>query len=251
MKEVPLTKGKAALVDDEDYLEVSKYKWLLTRGNSKFYAGRDVIIAGRKTRLLLHRELLGAPRGLVVDHKDGDGLNNCRSNIRLATKSQNQQNQRAQARVGKHSRFKGVSYQADSSDRPWKAYIFVGDVKVSLGHFQREERAAQAYNSAAVRYFGEFALLNDVANDDFSSAEDIAESLSRSGAVQRARKKPGCTSKYKGVSQHKDRWRAVITYNSKKRSLGLFSTEASAALAYNKAAYTYFGVHARLNEVTP
>lgn len=103
MAEVPLSQGKAALLDDIDLPLVEGHTWCAQQVRHHWYA---VTYVGR-TRVSMHRLLLAAPRGVIVDHLDGDGLNNQRSNLRLGTNAQNQQNRRVSHGA---SRFKGVSW---------------------------------------------------------------------------------------------------------------------------------------------
>lgn len=91
MKEIPLTQGMVAIVDDEDHLRLSKYKWYARRSINTFYARCSLRRIKGKPRpyLIMHRVILNAPAGLEVDHKDGNGLNNTRANLRLVTRRQN------------------------------------------------------------------------------------------------------------------------------------------------------------------
>ena len=92
MKEIPLTMGEVALIDDEDYEEVSKYKWSVSKNSKILYAVTRVGEIGNKKRVSLHRFIMNYKGKLYVDHKDGNGLNNCRNNLRLCTNQQNQWN---------------------------------------------------------------------------------------------------------------------------------------------------------------
>lgn len=103
----------------------------------------------------MHREILGLKKGEIGDHKDGDGLNNQRSNLRKCTHSENLRN--AKKRRGSHSsHYKGVTRCRNK----WRAVIKVDQKKYSLGNFTTEKEAALAYNVAATKYFGCFAYLN-------------------------------------------------------------------------------------------
>jgi len=168
VKEIPLTFGKVAIVDDEDYERVARFKWFATR---EMCGGVATWRAMRKRRrsegaggpVGLHRQVIDAPRGIRVDHKDGDGLNNTRENLRLASAQQNAQNRRRKS-PWKTSRFRGVTWH--KKDRRWRARIRVALVPgeatrlVELGGFLREEDAAAAYDRAALTYFGQFAAPN-------------------------------------------------------------------------------------------
>ena len=110
-------------------------------------------------RVYLHRLIMRPEKGKVVDHKDRDPLNNCRSNLRLATRGQNGANRKPDTRIrGTTSRFKGVCWQEDR--KRWAAYIHIDGKTNFLGRFTQEHDAAAAYDKAALETWGEFALLN-------------------------------------------------------------------------------------------
>jgi len=143
MREIPLTQGKVALVDDADYEELNQWKWYAWKSHGIWYARRTLNDVVPKGFVLMHRAILNAPIGILVDHQDGDGLNNQRSNIRLATRAQNGHN-RGPLRNNK-SGYKGVS----RSRNRWRAQIQMGGKVVYLGLFREKERAARAYQKAA------------------------------------------------------------------------------------------------------
>ena len=149
-KEIPLTRGYVAIVDDEDYERLSGFSYYAHISKCTVYARRRSTHAG--PAFYMHKEIL--PGG-KVDHRDGDGLNNRRSNLRHATQTQNMQNRRAK-RNGT-SRFKGVHFYK----RYGKWMVMVNQLFV--GYFVTEREAALAYNEAAKAKYGEFARLNEVA----------------------------------------------------------------------------------------
>lgn len=152
MKEIPLTQGKVALVDDADYEWLVQWKWYARKGRRTWYAIRGI----NKKHLSMHRELLGATTGSVVDHKDGNGLNNQRDNIRLATYTQNRANS-PKSRVNT-SGYKGVIWQKRGSR--WRCVIYWQRRNIHIGMFSDKIEAAKAYDEAAKKYHGEFASLN-------------------------------------------------------------------------------------------
>jgi hypothetical protein len=162
-KELALTLGYRAIVDDEDFERLSKFRWFALREpDGRVYAGCRMPEHG-KTLVRLHRYLLGLKPhdGRVVDHRDSDGLNNQKSNLRECTQLNNNHNRRKQAGQ-RHSRFKGVSWHIRNNR--WIAAIRkMSDGKsksVHLGYFKDEMLAAQAYDAAAREHHGEFARLN-------------------------------------------------------------------------------------------
>ena len=162
MKTIPLTQGLVAVVDDEDYERLSVYRWHATRNSKslKWYAARNAPTSGGRYggKIRMHREILNAPDGLDVDHKDGDGLNNQRSNLRLATNTQNQQNRSRNLRKSA-TPYKGVSYKPHGMKR-YTARIYHNRKEITVGLFLTAEEAARAYDAKATELFGEFAKLN-------------------------------------------------------------------------------------------
>lgn len=148
MKLIRLTQGKYALVDDVDYLYLNNFKWYFNNG----YAVRQK--QGKK--IYMHRVITGSPK-LYIDHANGDTLDNRKTNLRLSTNRQNQANSRMQ--INNTSGFKGV-YQ--SGTRRWRARLFTMGERINGGTYDTKEDAAKAYNRLAVKYFGEFARLNQV-----------------------------------------------------------------------------------------
>lgn len=149
MKVIPLTRGKAALVDDEDFERVAAHKWCyMTAG----YGARSIAEGGKRKLVYLHRFILQPKKGAHVDHINGDRLDNRRSNLRTCTHQQNRQNSKHYA--SNTSGHKGVSF--DKTTGNWKAYINVDGRLVHLGRFETAEAAAQHRNAVAEKLFGEF-----------------------------------------------------------------------------------------------
>ena len=153
MIEIFLTKGKSTMVDSEDYELVSQYNWYASESEKgRFYAKSY----SNGKRLFLHRVLMNASKGYEVDHINRNTLDNRRKNLRVCTSSQNSQN--ISSHKDSTSQHKGVNW--DASRKKWKSRIFVGQKEMFLGRFYYEHEAAQAYNEAAIKHFGEFACLN-------------------------------------------------------------------------------------------
>lgn len=145
---IPLDDGFYAYVDTADYEWLSRWKWHMSSGYAvRFSRGRMVF---------MHKMILDAPTGMVVDHKDGNRVNNCRCNLRVCTPLQNARNRRRSGRTG--SQFKGVYYAKRL--KKWYAKWWYKARNRRLEYFDTETDAARGYDLAAVRWFGEFACLN-------------------------------------------------------------------------------------------
>ena len=157
MKKIPLTQGKCALVDDADYPLVSKHKWYAARDDRTFYARRNVLGRdGRSHTISMHRFILGLKPGeRGPDHKNRNGLDNRRQNLRFCTASQSGMNRAG--RQGSSSLFKGVGWHRTHAK--WQARIQIHGNITHLGYFEKERDAAIAYDSAAKRIHREFAVL--------------------------------------------------------------------------------------------
>ena len=151
-RKIPLTQGKFALVDPEDYAELARHKWCAAKQGNSFYAVRSD--HGRQLRM--HRVILNAPPDRVVDHTDHEGLNNTKRNLRPCNKAQNAHNQRPQQ--GRSSKYKGVCWA--KRERKWYSRIQDQGRQRSLGLFANERDAARARDAAAAALHGEFAFLN-------------------------------------------------------------------------------------------
>ena len=157
MKEIQLTQGKVAIVDDEDFEYLNQFKWCAAKLSGIFYAVRNAPKDGKRYQQLMHRVINKTPDSKQTDHINGNGLDNRKSNLRTATTRQNKQNCASQKNTT--SKHKGISWQA--SRNKWFVQIRIDTGKdVFLGRYSDETEAAKAYNIAAAKYFGEFAKLN-------------------------------------------------------------------------------------------
>lgn len=158
-KQVALTKGMFAIVDDADFELVCGFTWLAvkSRGSHTFYAACWIYDEeGKRHFQLMHRTIMSASATQQVDHADGNGLNNQRGNLRFCTNAENQYNRRLPS--NNTSGYKGVSFHKLSG--LWRVSITHESKRFYLGYFKVLEDAAQAYDKAALQLHGEFAKLN-------------------------------------------------------------------------------------------
>ena len=148
---IPLTQGKVAIVDAEDYDWLIQYKWYACKAGSDFYARRKW--GGQY--IFMHRLITDAPDGPVVDHIDGNSLNNTKANLRICTQLQNSYNR---GPLPGTSRYKGVYWH--KQQKCWASCIQQNKKTYHLGLFNNEEDAAKAYDEKARKLFGEYAYLN-------------------------------------------------------------------------------------------
>lgn len=144
MKEILLTKNKKAIVDDDMHPIISKYKWCAREGRHTFYSYKQFTISPKnKTLIAMHHVVMGHPRrGLVVDHINGNGLDNRRENLRIITYRENSSNFRIDKKIKKYV---GVHYNKKCTKRPWRAELRSKGKDYCLGYFTNEEEAHQAY----------------------------------------------------------------------------------------------------------
>ena len=166
MKRIPLTKGKFAIVDDDDFIKLSKYKWCLFYKNGKTGLICNAVRNsskknGKKSRLIyMHREIMEAPSGLLVDHINFNSLDNRKLNLRVCTASQNQFHRRRQKHRKYNAKYKGIFYNKRRGK--WTSSIGYLNRVYYLGTFNNQEDAAIYYNVAAQIFHGRFAVLNKI-----------------------------------------------------------------------------------------
>lgn len=218
--EIPLTRGMVAIVDAEDAVGLLGYSWQAAPGRSErtFHARRAETVGGgsqqRQRYIYMHRQILNAPKGVIVDHIDRDGLNNRKANLRFCSVEQNTWNR--PKRLSNTSGYIGVYRNKDCL-----GWIACQRGKY-LGMYPSPEEAARAYDTAARRAFGEFANLNFP--DDFRPVEPSLSEI-----------RPNNTSGYTGVIRvvvkGKIRWLAKIFKGGKSIHVGTFNSPEEAAAA--------------------
>ena len=155
-----MTKGLVVYVDDEDFIKLNKYKWYPKADKSTTYAVRfnkDYSGTGSKLTIPMHRELMGFPVKKVIDHIDGNGLNNCKSNLRICTQQQNKWNKKKQ-KGDFTSKYVGVCWNV--AFLKWEAYYYHYNVKIAVGYFDDERKAAIERDIAVLKKRPEFTNLN-------------------------------------------------------------------------------------------
>jgi len=157
-RKIYLGEGRFALVEPQDFYWLNNFHWYAEIKCKLIYAARNVISAGEKKIIFsMHREIMNFPDGRLVDHRNGNTLDNRRENLRLATRAQNNCNRR-KTRSKTSSRFIGVCFH--KLHQRWCADIRHNGKKIWLGSFASEIDAARAYDEAVKKYHGEFARLN-------------------------------------------------------------------------------------------
>lgn len=219
MREVPITLGYVALVDDDDYEAVSRFNWNAAVKQHTVYA-RGWVDGGRVT---MHRLLAGARKGQTVDHVDGNGLNNQRANLRICSAAENARNVRRRVGASGH---RGVSL--DPKSGRWSAHVRVDGKLRHLGRFDDPLLAAQAASQARSMLHGAYANNSD---------KPALPPRPTASVGQGKRPSTRNTSGHRGVYWLKDRgcWTASIAVKGKNRRLGVFDDAESAAQAVEAA----------------
>lgn len=234
MKKIKLTRNKFALVDDEDFKWLNNHQWSTKKGVNTFYVQRR----HKNKMILMHRIVIQKyeKRYLedweAIDHKDHNGLNNQKNNLRICTRSQNEMNKEKQKDCS--SQYKGVCW--DQNKQKWRTRIQIDKKRKHLGFFDSEIEAAHYYDFFAIQYFKEFKYINFPKIDYENFEPKIIKTKNK-------------TSKLKGVSRYKSsqKWCTRISIKGKTIFLGCFQNEKEAAIAYDKKAKELFGEFAKLN----
>ncbi len=162
---IPLTQGQFAIVDENKYEELIKYKWYAIKGKNTYYAMRRIRLnhPTETIYISMHTQILGYPTGCEIDHKNHNGIDNRIRNLRTCTRSQNQGNRRNLKRANTTSIFKGVHvpvYYQKHTKKKWASMITFEYNRIFIGLFNSEIEAAKAYDTKALELFGEFAYVN-------------------------------------------------------------------------------------------
>jgi len=160
MYKIPLTQNQYALVDKEDFDSLNKHKWSASFSPHRktFTAVRATKTEGKWTSVIMHREIMEAPKGMDVDHMNHNTLDNRKENLRVCTRAENSQNQLKS--VTNTSGYKGVHWHKGYNS--WVARIRKGSKRIHLGSSKDVVEAAKMYNKGALKYFGEFAYLHKI-----------------------------------------------------------------------------------------
>lgn len=165
MKLIALTRGFSAIVDDEDFEYLNQWKWhCLFQAKGKHIYAKRTVSEPKKHCLRMHRIIMNCPKNMIVDHINGNTLDNRKENLRICTKNQNNMN--ISKREKTINKYKGVT-KNKARHRPFYAVIGVNKKRIYLGSFYTEIQAAVAYNEAAIKYHGEFAKLNKIPKGEF------------------------------------------------------------------------------------
>jgi hypothetical protein len=163
MKYLKLTRGKTAIVDDEDLDYLSQFRWHYSGSDKYGYAEKTTYLGGgrknqKSEHIYLHRFITSAKRDEIVDHINRNRLDNRKENLRVCEKRQNQVNQ--EMRKDNKSGFKGVCWNRFLNK--WQVGISYRGKNIHLGLFTDIKKAAKVYNQAAIKFHGEFAYINTI-----------------------------------------------------------------------------------------
>ena len=228
MKKYIQLKHGTAIIDEQDFDRINQYKW------------RSVILGKSKTpyavsshfgrTVYMHRLVMNAHKETVIDHIDGNGLNNSRDNLRFVTYSQNNMNQ--PIRCDNTSGHKGINWCKDREK--YQVYINIDRKRKSLGRYKTLEEAIYVRDQAAKVHYGEYARENSSLPEDaeITPQRAIPRTLRRTGSNNSSGKT--------GVTKHGDKWKATITVDGRVKQIGVFVELDNAIAAREKAEREYF-----------
>jgi hypothetical protein len=223
MKELKLTRGMVALVDDDDFEKVNKYNWCICNAKYRIYAKS---VVGD-----LHRFILNPPKGKVVDHINGNGLDNRKENLRICDPKENVRN--ARRGTDNKSGHNGIYWHKAS--KKWMARITVDYKDIYLGVFENIEDAIKSRREAEAKYFGEFINLIDQEMKPIEITHPAAGKMDK-------RKSCMSKNKYKGVTKHKSGFIVRLVLPDKGRTvLGYKKTEEEGARLYISEFKKHYG----------
>lgn len=228
--EIPV-KHKSILIDADDLLRVRKHIWSIKNGGHTYYP----FIQQKGKLITLGRFILDAKEDQMVDHIDGNGMNNRRENLRFVSPQQNMWNRRSSR--SSTSKFKGVCW--NKQDKCWRATIRANGKYEHLGSFENEIDAARVYENRARQ------IQRNFFKKEKSRFLRVAEPVSWTIHIQKKQR----VSRFRGLRWHKrDKvWRVAIRVNGKRIEVGSFRLEIDAARAYDDATRKYHGSKAILN----
>lgn len=230
---IPLNRGFEATIDLRDVPLALGVRWTAVVQARTVYAARMTTVGGRKRRIYLHRRIMEAPLHLVVDHIDGDGLNNRRRNLRLVELNQ------TSSRIRSGSGYRGVAECLTG----WRAYAHKDGRRIHLGTFNCVYYAAAARDAYERDRWARFADLN-FPDGVLPDGRPVPNALE----LADLRRMPAKSSLYRGVCRRPSAWAAYIrNEDGGSRHLGHYDSPIAAALAYDKAAVVRWGNGAPLN----
>jgi hypothetical protein len=222
------------IVDDDKYHEFLKYTWI--KDNNNYF-----ITEFKKVKYSMHRFVIKAEKGDIVDHIDRNKFDNRLQNLRIVTSSINNHNKAGRG----SSNFRGVCYIR--RDNIWSATITKDRIIYVAGNYKKEIQAAIAVNIKSKELYGDYANLNKISEEDLQENLPIVEAKMQALKDVQDKKK----NNYRGVRLNpSNKWDSIITFNKKRYYLGLFETKEEAALAYNKKATELLGDKAKLNVIS-
>ena len=242
MKMIPVS-DKFAMVDDEDYPILSRFKWRIHTGKHTTYARSSISYEDSNDdtkAIFMHRLIMGC-KNKMIDHKDGNGLNNQKSNIRYASCAENVYN-------SKLGRIVGAAL--DKRHNVWNSFISFNNKKYNIGTFKTQEEAAEARDKAAIVFHGDFASLNYPEKDYIFDKEEFKKQIEKNHLHNKNPIRAGVKiNKYKGVGFIKriKRFRATLNINGKPTYLGSYPTEIEAAKVWDKKCFEIYGKKEYLN----